>query len=343
MKLTFDQLAAVTTGAVELYETQQGFVAQRFTEAQREAYKPRSEEFNDTFYAKTLGTSGIILRFRTDSPWLKLAVHVERSSSRKYFSVDVVADGERVGSLDNFQEPETGTDYTQMDVPMGDFAGEFPLGAGEKTVYIYLPWSVQCVITSLELADGAAVIPVKYEKHLLAFGDSITHGYDALRNSNKYITRLAESLGMEEHNKAIGGEVFWPALAAMADPFTPDLITVAYGTNDWRHFSYDVVKANCEGFFRNLRKTYPNTPIVAVTPIWRADHESKEQPFGPFPLVGQMIRQIVAELDNAYVVEGWDLVPMDTNLFGDLRLHPNDAGFVHYARNLLAAFPDELK
>ena len=69
--------------------------------------------------------------------------------------------------------------------------------------------------------------------------------------------------------------------------------------------------------------------------IWRADHESKEQPFGPFPLVGQMIRQIVAELDNAYVVEGWDLVPMDTNLLGDLRLHPNDAGFAYYFENLI--------
>ena len=343
MKLSYEQLVSVTSGAVEFHDLEEGFCAYHFTAQQRNAYQIRSEVFNDSFYAKSCGSSGITLRFRTNSPWLKLAVHIKSASSRQYFSVDVTADGKLVGSVDNFEMPAFGTNFTTMQAPMGDFAGEFSLGEGEKTVCVYLPWSVICTITALELADGASLVPVKYPKKLLAFGDSITHGYDALRPTNKYITQVAEALGMEEFNKAIGGEVFWPELAQMEDPFTPDLITVAYGTNDWRLLDYEVIKQTCESFFQNLRKTYPNVPVVAITPIWRADHSLAHKPFSLFPLISQIIRDTVDKIGNAYVVEGWELVPQDTNLYADLRLHPNDEGFVHYAKNLLAAMPNEVK
>ena len=343
MKLSYEQLVSITSGAVEYHDLENGYCAYHFTAQQRKAYEIRGKEFNDSYYAKAHGSSGITLRFRTDSPWLKLGVHVKPASSRQYFSVDVTADGKLLGSVDNFEMPAYGTDFTLMEAPMGDFAGEFSLGEGEKTVCVYLPWSMECTITALELADGASLVPIKYAKKLLAFGDSITHGYDALRPSNKYITQVAEALGMEEFNKAIGGEVFWPELAQMEEPFTPDLITVAYGTNDWSHFGYDVVKENCENFFQNLRKTYPNAPIVVITPIWRADHGLTDKPFGLFPLIGETIRNTVAQIENAYVIEGWDLVPHDINIYADLRLHPNDEGFAHYAKNVLAAMPSEVK
>ena len=45
--------------------------------------------------------------------------------------------------------------------------------------------------------------------------------------------RLADALGAEEVNKAIGGECFFPELAATKEDFQPEYITVAYGTNDW--------------------------------------------------------------------------------------------------------------
>ena len=73
--------------------------------------------------------------------------------------------------------------------------------------------------------------------------------------------------------------------------------------------------------------------IFAITPIWRKD-TLPDRKFGDFCTVDRYIREAVEGLDIE-VVNGYDLVPRDESLFGDLRLHPNDEGFEHYAENLL--------
>ena len=113
--------------------------------------------------------------------------------------------------------------------------------------------------------------PVKAGKTLLAFGDSITQGMDAMRPSNRYVTKLANYLGAEEVNKGISGECYFPPLAEAKDDLNPDYITVAYGTNDWSKKGRDIFQVNSKAFYKALRKNYPNTPIYAITPIWRAD------------------------------------------------------------------------
>ena len=45
------------------------------------------------------------------------------------------------------------------------------------------------------------------------------------------------------------------------EDFQPDLITVAYGTNDWRHGTKARFEKECKGFFHNLRNSYPDTKI----------------------------------------------------------------------------------
>lgn len=176
MKLSCEQLAAVSSGAVRTWADEQGFHACRFTEGHTQAYRARREDF----YYKALSTTGVVLRFRTDSPTLSLSVLTRYSYSRRFFAVDVPADNRYIGALKNYEPPLWGTKYSTLEVPLGAFSGSFELGEGTKTVEVYLPWSVECVITSLELADGASLVPVKREKKLLAFGDSITQGCDAL-------------------------------------------------------------------------------------------------------------------------------------------------------------------
>lgn len=65
-----------------------------------------------------------------------------------------------------------------------------------------------------------------------------------------------------------------PALAACKDAFAPDYIIVAYGTNDWRHAAAEKFRNNCRGFYENLCKHYPGVPVIAITPIWRANMEA---------------------------------------------------------------------
>ena len=329
MKLDVDEIKEIATGAVFVKEESGLISLKRFTSEQEELYR----KTNQDFYNKTFSTSGIKLLFKTDSENLFLKLKVLPSSSRKYFSVDVFTDGNLVGYIDNFSFAKLPLNYTQADFPMGDFSKYFKLGSGVKTVCVHLPWSVRTFIEELSVDDNSFVEALKPKKKLIAYGDSITHGYDALRPSNRYVARLADMLDAEEFNKGIGGERFFPELAKFKDSIRPDYITVAYGTNDWNYTDGNNFKDKCRAFYANLSHNYPDSKIFAITPIWRKDmHEQRI--FGDFMKVEEYIRNAVADIGNITVISGFDLVPKEEKYFGDLRLHPNDDGFEHYADNL---------
>ena len=337
LKLSIEQIKEITSGAVRI-EEKDGFVhLHRFTKEQEELYKVR----NDDFYMKSFSASGIRFSFITDSENLLIKVRMSQASSRKYFSLDVFKDGEHLESLDNFSDRELSGDYSKTDCPLGDFSKNFKLGDGKKTVCIYLPWSAKAMIEGIFTDDGSFIEGVKPQKKLLVFGDSITQGYDALRPHNRYISKVSDLLGAEEINKAIGGEVFFPELALAKESFVPDLITVAYGTNDWNSIDSETFRENCSLFFENLTKSYPDTKIFAITPIWRKEI-GEERIFGEFEKVEKLIGEITKDYENIRVISGFDFVPHQEKYFGDLRLHPNDFGFEHYAKNLYEKIKDEV-
>ena len=332
MKLTLENIKKIANGAVRVESDDVGIRLYRFTEEQEELYRIS----NDDFYMKNFSTSGIKLWFKTNSRELYLKIFTTPASSRRYFSVDVFSNDKLVGCLDNFSEKDLPENYVQGEYPLGSFSKSFSLGDGEKEVCIYLPWSVGVAIEEMSLDDGATIKPIKMSKKILAFGDSITHGYDAIRPSNRYMAKLSKKLEAEEFNKAIGGEVFFPELAKLRDDFTPDYITVAYGTNDWNRLDEETFKANCRAFFENLLKNYPNSKVFAITPIWRKDM-NEEREFGDFKRVEEDIKSIAEAIGNIIVISGFGFVPEDEKFFADQRLHPNDKGFEHYEKHLYEA------
>lgn len=329
MKLSLEQIKAITLGAVRIEETEQGIKFFRFTENQEELYKKRS----DDYYLKSFSPSGIKVAFCTDSATLGLKATVSKGSSRSYFAFDLFVDGKRVDSLKNFEETTLCTPYTTTAYELGEFSKTFKMKAGKKQIDLYFPWSVQAVIREISVDDGAFLEPIKPKHKLLCFGDSITHGYDALYPSNKYITRIANFLEAEEINKAIGGEVFFPDLAAAKEDFTPDYITVAYGTNDWNRNGIEETDKNCKDFLENLSKNYPTSKIFVITPIWRKDLNEYRK-FGKFYEVAKMIEKNAKPHKNITVINGFDFVKPDESLYADLRLHPNDEGFESYFKAL---------
>jgi lysophospholipase L1-like esterase len=110
-----------------------------------------------------------------------------------------------------------------------------PLGNknAEHRVTLYLPSHSIGGISLLALDDGAYVKRHEFSVKFLMIGDSITQGYDALRPSSIYSSKLCKLLGAEEINKAIGGEGFAPSLAELASEKDVDYVTIAYGTNDF--------------------------------------------------------------------------------------------------------------
>ena len=330
MILDFETIRRITVGAAEVRQEGDGV---HFFRMKKEELALYTEVSPEDFAFKAIANSGIRLGFVTDSPKLSLEAAIFRASGRKYYSIDVTVNDEYVGSVDNV-DTSLRHPICQSEFEDEVRSAEFDLGKGEKTVSIYLPWSMRAVLRKLELSDGSSVKPAPRAKKMLVYGDSITQGYDAARPTNKYITRLAVALGADEYNKGIGGEIFFPALSEIKQDFTPDLITVAYGTNDWgRDKELDDFVSRCKQFFANLRKNYPKTQIYAITPIWRYGGE-EEHKLGSVRHVGELIRECTCGLD-VIVIEGYDLVPEERSLYADLRLHPNDAGFCYYTDRLL--------
>ena len=145
-------------------------------------------------------------------------------------------------------------------------------------------------------------------------------------------------------NKAIGGDVFFPSILRERDAFDPDFVTVAYGTNDWRHKEPADVRDRAAAFFRRLAELYPAARILALAPLWRGEPAS-ESAFGEdVRCMERLIRDACAGLPNVTVVPGYNLVPHLADFFSDGRLHPNDLGFGVLAQNLqrelAAVWPD---
>jgi len=333
MKLTADKLAALTHGAEKVTEGPDSVSFCRFTEEQQQFYK---DSGNESFYLKTFTSAGVRLEFRTDSESLFLKINVPFATTRSYFAVDVCVNGELTGSIQNYSEESMTGNYIKQTCPTGRFEKHFLLGQGEKTVAVFLPWSVPTEIEELSIDDGSFAEPVAREKKMLVFGDSITQGYDALHPSKHYVSVLSGLLGADAYNKAIGGEFFVPALAATEESFVPDYILVAYGTNDWAHTELDRFRSSCREFYENLSRQYPASKIFALTPIWRTDHEMQYS-CGTFASAADYIEEVAAGLANTYCLRGFDFVPHREELFGDLRLHPSDEGFGYYAKNVYDA------
>ncbi len=316
MQLNFSQIKAITTGAVRVLEETDGIHFFRFTVAQEEVcVKKRAVPLD-----RTVCTSGITLFFKTNSSNLGIKIKTfESQVSFRRAVIDITVNGSLFDSIEIMDE--------------GEAEKKWDIGAGEKEIRIYLPWCKKTVLQALYLDDGADITPVKCDKKLIAFGDSITHGFNAIHPMNKYVTRLADYLGAEEFNKAIGGDTFSPLLAKETDDFVPDYITVAYGTNDWNSCPRELFVTRANQFYKTLSENYPNAKIYAITPIWRKDmHEERE--CGSFLETFNIIRDAVAELSNVTIVNGLTLVPHDEKYYGDKRLHPNDEGFEYYFKSL---------
>ena len=344
MILSTQQIYAAARGAVRYEETDRGLLLHRFTREQQETYRlyvyeaksdARREEAL-RFYRNTSSSAGIKLVFRTDSRSLTVDVDLESGNSRKFFTIDVFADERHAGSIDNCLDIELPEIYSTVDLPIEAACKSFELGEGSKVVTVYLPFNCITYIKKIQLDDGASFEPVRLDKKMIVFGDSITQGYDSVRNYNRYACKAAEALGCEEYNKAIGGEVFFPLLALHKDNFEPDYILVAYGVNSWRIGDVDIFERKCRDFYKNLSQLYPNTKIFALSPIYRMDVPDHPNPgLGKFELFDERIPRLTQDLPNVINISGIDLVPRDAKLFADGYLHPTDEGFDHYAANLI--------
>lgn len=334
MQFDIHAIRRFTHGAARVEQTEDGCRFHRFHEAEEALYQ------NDPVLQ---APAGVRLLFRTNSRRLILGGFTERASPvRSFYGIDILVDGVLRCSIGNYDAAIADTVYAEGEFPFGPFRQELALGPGEKLVEICLPYSVGCVLQELSLDDGATAEAVTVHRTLLAYGDSITHGFDALHPSARYVARVCRALGADEYNKGIGGAIYDPRLAALRQPWVPDIITIAYGTNDFRTVSPSQFRENCRLFLTHIAAHYPTSRIYVISPLCRLDCTENEN-FGKFSTVGEIIAQETAQFPHAVFIDGLPCIPGEAKYFGDGCLHPNDAGFAWYGEALYQKIKEDFE
>ncbi len=318
MILNEKQICDITLGALEIYRDSEGIYRfTRMTQAQADEFTRENAEFTE----KTESTTGVRFDFYTDAKYVSFKFDgVRRGSSRSWYSFDLYVNGLLTQTaLKDITDP-SGEIYQKLD-------------GKNNRIQLFLPCIATGGISSVELSDGASITPFVPKLKMLVLGDSITQGYDSHLSSCCYANLMARDLDAEIVNQAIGGARFYKEQLEYTGEY--DVITVAYGTNDWSgRPSFEDFCSHCDGYFKTLSEMYPDTKKFAILPIWRK-HWYTEKPTGNFFTCRKAISDIASKY-GIIPLDSIDYVPHDSTFFEDQTLHPNDIGFVAYAEKLVA-------
>ena len=323
MKLNATQMGQIIHNVVSYSFDEKGSLHfNRFTPKQQNTYVQESEEWE----IKTRASASVTFDFITDADYITLKFDLYPGSSQKYGSIDLYVDGVFL-------------DSRVMDDLSIKLAG-FQLPEGEHRVTIYFPWSAETVVNEVHLSENASVIPVEKSCKMMCFGDSITQGYIAKYASLSYVNRTARALNAEVVNQGIGGYVFNEAVIDESIlACKPDIITVAYGTNDYSR--YETLADYCEEsgkYIQKLGKLFPDTPIVGILPIYRNDkNHNARKLYRSYSLndVRKLLRDQYLELPNGYVLEETGIAHL-SDFYASDYLHPNDLGFGLMAQGVIS-------
>ena len=192
--------------------------------------------------------------------------------------------------------------------------------------------------------EGENIRPPKSDEvpslRYLAYGTSITHGFDSAGPHLTYVAQTARRLGADLINLGVGG-------AAHCEHSLADYIA---GRTDWQIASL-ALSVNMQGFSLNdfrervsymVNKIAGSDPsrLVACIALYPYSRDFGIEPEGVThggtpEQFRQALRDAVAAYphDNAHLIEGPDILKDISGLTADL-VHPGDNGMIEMGRNL---------
>ena len=279
---------------------------------------------------KARSSTGIFIEFKTKSP--------------KVIAKFKIAKGwEKSGVFSVFQNGEFIENKAFKYKPDGEIALELTSKhPGKEVLYrITFPLRTDIHFLGLDLVKGYDLIDFKKSTNgtYVAFGDSITHGTGQQTTPETYAYQLAEMLGYQLFNLAVGGGKTSQVMAEMIrDDFDQvDLITILIGFNDYNGEGIPVktYKKRYEKVLETIRSKHPGTPIYCITLLSTKAVKSKKSGI-PAEEFRKAVREIVAKRkkngdNHIYLIEGDKLTTIS-----DLndQVHLNVSGARKFAKEL---------
>ncbi len=309
MRLTLEQIKSVTVGALCVKQTEKGITFDKCTEKQVAAWHTLSGELG--LRAET--TTGIRLDFHTNSETLSFTA----------------TDGDKFEVLIN--DLPRYRIHAEVYRAKGE-SPTFALGSGEKRVTVVFPSHTRGVLSSVELDEGASLMPHVHACKMLFIGDSITQGWNSRYDSLSYAWRVTRYFDANSVIQGVGGGFFHEGtLDTFA--FDPDTVIIAYGTNDFGRFAtLDDMRDRASRFMDEIVRQFGDKRVFVITPIYRSDWQ-KSKKMGTFAQARALVRE-EGERCGFTVVDGMELVPHNGDFMADA-VHPNDLGFGVFAERLV--------
>jgi len=212
-------------------------------------------------------------------------------------------------------------------------------GAGPARGIVYLPEGMRPVVTAIR-AIGGEIAPAPPQRRWLCYGDSIAEGWLAEGPAGAWPARVGRECELDVINLGYaGGARGEVASAEEIARLRADVISISHGTNCWSRTPHDAAlfRAGLATFLAIVRQQHPALPIVAVSPVLRADAEATCNRLGTTladlragfeAVVRERIRDGDARLS---LVEGLPLLPAERFADG---VHPDDGGHARLAAAL---------
>ena len=222
---------------------------------------------------------------------------------------------------------------------LGEGTVRLRVDAGDAPVTLYLPEGMRPTV--LELRPGGGEIrPAPVRPRWLCYGDSIAEGWCASEPPGAWPHIVARQQLLDVVNLGYAGAARGEIASAQEIASLPaDLISISHGTNCWTRTPHSAAlfAEGLRAFLNVVRDGHPEVPIVAVSPILRADAEESPNVLGARlrdlrDAFEQVVEEHQREGDTRLrLVAGRDLVEADRFPDG---IHPDAEGHVQLARAL---------
>ena len=319
MRLTNEQIRSISFGAVHVTEDNDGLHFYKCTQKQIEAWKTHSQ----SLLTNSSTSTGVCLDFHTDSQ----SFAFRASSGRKF---EIYVDG-------LLREQFILNEEREGRVPLSD-----PLGNKKDSyrVTLYFPsHDIHGALEWVELDDGATFTPHSFDRKWLFIGDSITQGWASDFDSLSYALRVARFFNAECVIQGTGGAYFAEDTFDSIE-FDPDIVSIAYGTNDFGHYkTLDDLREHTRAHLSLIANEYKGKKLFCISPIWRGHRDGKAM--GSFEQCRAVVIEEAERLGFIHI-DGLALVPPLPVFYQDGYLHPNDNGFSIYAENLIFALKEHI-
>ena len=244
-----------------------------------------------------------------------------------------------VGAGTHFALYRGATAVSREPAKLGTGTARLAAGRGPAPAIVYLPEGMRPHVADVR-GIGGALTPALPQPRWLCYGDSIAEGWMASEPAAAWPARVGREHGLDVVNLAYAGAARGELASAEELASLPaDVITLCHGTNCWTRTPHDAVlfRAGVASFLDVVRQGHPATPIVAVSPVLRADAEAAPNRLGATlaDLRRAFEAAVQARIDagdpHLVLVPGLPLLPPERFADG---IHPDDPGHAQLARTL---------